>query len=172
MDHQVAPTAPVGSEASTPETPNSRKRGGQPQHPDRIKVSAAAVQRLAAWNVQLAERLRGIKLTRSDLVNFIILNHPEALTAVELNELQARHFDEVKFVLWAVEEKKAAQARGDDITIAEIMAQNRPGVMDAPRSRSRKSDSAKISENTEKKAQKQSHTIEKDTLISVENSAE
>ncbi len=95
------------------------------QHPDRIKISPEALSRLSLWNEEITGRLRGVKLTRSDLVNFLILNHEQALSSSELKELENRYFDEVKFAQWALEELKAARARGESLSLADILVQNR-----------------------------------------------
>lgn len=110
------------------------------QHPDRIKVSPEVLSRLSLWNEEITGRLRGVKLTRSDLVNFLILNHEQALSSSELKELENRYFDEVKFAQWALEELKAARARGESLSLADILAQNRtpPTLKSEPKGRKSK----------------------------------
>ncbi len=122
------------TDCNPPETRN--------QHPDRIKISPEALSRLSIWNDEATSRLRGVKLTRSDLVNFLILNHEQALSQAELKALENQFFDEVKFAQWAVDELKAAKGRGESIRLAEIIARNRSSLpAKAPRkARSRSSD--------------------------------
>ena len=154
MDNALTQPNASPAEKATPAAPEPRRKGRQPQYPDRIRITADAVKRLAAWNEQMGDRLRGVRLTRSDLVNFLILNHPDALSGGEMKDLQARYFDEVKLIQWALVELVAAKARGEDVTFDDIMAQYKPAETGAPRTRKRKSDDLKISENTEQNALK------------------
>ncbi len=160
MDHAVA-----GAPALEPD----KKRRGHTRHPDRIWINADALNRLTQWTTEVGGRLPGIKLTRSDLANFLVLSHAEALTAGELKELEARYFDPIKVGEWALEELKAAVARGEAVTIEDILATRRPAAASAPRVRKRKSDGPKTNGNTDKTALKQEHLTAKDTLNSVEN---
>lgn len=95
------------------------------QCPDRLRISAEALTRLNCFIEQVSERLRGVKVTRSELVNFLIMDRPEALSASELKGLESKYFDEVKFAQWAVEELKAAKVRGESSTLAEILAKHK-----------------------------------------------
>ena len=155
MDDAV--TSPATPVAAKP--PGARRRGAKAQYPDRIRISAEAVQRLASWAEQIGGRLRGVRITRSDLVNFILLGHAEALTAVEMKELRGRYFDEVKFVLWAVEEQKAAETRGEDITVAEIMERNRPESLGVQRAPKRGNMNRQETAKTPIKTHKNSHVL-------------
>jgi hypothetical protein len=98
---------------------------GRPQHPDRLTLSPEALERLNAWSAELEGRLRGVTLTRGQLVHWLICSHEAMLTTQEVRQLEEAHFDEVKFAEWALRELKAAQARGETISIAEIIGQNR-----------------------------------------------
>lgn len=97
-------------------------------HPDRVKINTDALARLNEWNKLIAQRIPGVKLSRSDLVNFLILNHAVDLSPVEIKELEVKHYDEVKFAQWAVEELKASRERGEVTSLAEILATYRPSV--------------------------------------------
>ncbi len=50
------------------------------------------------------------------------MSHTINLSESELNELEAKYFDEVKFAQWAVDELKAARARGDSVTLSELLS--------------------------------------------------
>ncbi len=104
------------------EKPKKSKRTDQNQYPDRVRIDPAGLDRLNQLNEQISGRLKGVKLTRSDLVNFLILSHSETFSASEIKELEAKYFDEVKFAQWALEELKAAKARGEDRTLASILS--------------------------------------------------
>ena len=171
MDNALMQPTASPAEKATATTPGPRSKNRQPQHPDRIRINADAVKRLAVWSEQMGDRLRGVRLTRSDLVNFLILSHPETLSVAEMKDVQTQYFDEVKLVQWALVELVAAKARGEDITFHDIMTQYKPAESSAPRTRKRKSDDLKNSTNTDTKAQKQSPSTSKESPISVDNSA-
>lgn len=168
MDHAVTPAAPTPPEAAQ-EAPKPRKRGTQ--HPDRVWLGADALNRLSTWVAEVSGRLQGVTVTRSDLANFIILSHPEALAASEMKEIEARYFDPIKHAQWARAELDAALARGEKVTLVDIVLNNRPTSTSVPRTRKPKSDSPKNSENPGKNAQKQSRSTQQESLISVDNSA-
>ena len=104
---------------------------------DRITVGAEALGRLNQFLDQTSRCLRGIKLTRNELVNFLILNHPDAFSGAELKELEYRYFDEVKFAQWALGELKSAKARGETITLADIISK-KATTSPTPRKKSEK----------------------------------
>lgn len=170
MDNAVTPVNVTPTEQATPDAPKPRRN--DPKYDDRIRITADAVKRLRVWSEQMSDRLRGVTLTRSDLVNFLILNHPEALSPLEIRGLQAQHYDEVKLVQWALEELVAAKARGDDVTFHDIMAQYKLVEVSAPRSRRRSSDNSKNIENSRKNTTKKSHSTEQDSPISVDKPTE
>lgn len=113
------------TEELAPEIKNTDAIETKNQHPDRIKISPEALTKLGKWNDEISRRLRGVKLTRSDLVNFLILNHEEQLSSRELGALEKEFFDEVKFAQWAVEELKSARSKGEQVTLAEIISTRR-----------------------------------------------
>ena len=92
------------------------------QYPDRIRITPEALQRLNQWITEISTRLRGVKLTRADLVNFMILCRDEALSQKELDGLERQFFDEIKFAQWAIEELKTARSRGETTTLSEIIS--------------------------------------------------
>ncbi len=123
MENEVMKTTDVEFESQSNDLPHSSETKNQ--HPDRIKISAEALSKLSKWNETISTLLRGVKLTRSDLVNFLIMNHDEQLSARELRSLEELFFDEVKFAQWAVEELKAAKLRGESVTLADVINRHR-----------------------------------------------
>src|SRR5690242_4727672 len=62
------------------------------------------------------------------LVNFLIMNRSDTLSAIDLSGIETQFFDELKFAQWAVEELKLAKARGDQTTLADIVSRKAPIV--------------------------------------------
>ncbi len=122
----------------------SSRRERSNRHPDRIKIGPEALSRLNQFSEQASECLRGVRLTRSDLVNFLILNRAENLSTEELKSLEEKYFDEVKFAQWAVEELKAAKIRGESISLATILSNNRTTIGKEAKIRSNRKIKSKI----------------------------
>jgi len=170
MDNAVMSGTATPVPETAKEAPRPRKRGTQ--HPDRVWIGADALNRLSGWIAEVNSKLQGVAITRSDLVNFIVLSHAEALSATELKEIEARYFDPIKHAQWARAELEAALARGEKVTLVDIVLNNRATAASVSRTRKPKAELSKNSENPEKNAQKQSHSSAQETLISVEKSTE
>ena len=133
-----------------------RKR---PQHPDRLTVSPEALERLNRWVADLEGRLRGITLTRNQLVQWLIMSHEADLSPHETKQVEEEFFDELKFAEWAVRELKAAQTRGERVSLAEIVSRSRTLKPEKPRVQSQRQRSKKNTESTALEAEKQSHPV-------------
>lgn len=103
-------------------TKRSGKKETTNRPSDRITIGPDALLRLNQFLEQSGKCLRGIKLSKNELVNFLILNHCDTLSSSELKELENKYFDEVKFAQWALSELKAAKARGEAVTFANIVS--------------------------------------------------
>ncbi|MBI2712602.1 MAG: hypothetical protein HYX41_07105 [Bdellovibrio sp.] len=110
------------------------------QFPDRLKIGSEALSKLNLLIEQANQRLRGMKLTRSDLVNFLILKRSETLSTQELKELETQYFDELKFAQWAIQELKAARSKGESITLGDILSgkSDRSGALNPSKRKSKK----------------------------------
>lgn len=108
----------------------SRKR--KQTHPDRISLSPASLAKLSLWIDQVHSQIRGVKLTRSQVVEWLIGSHEERLSANEIKKLEREHFDELKFAEWALRELKAARARGESISLSDLIASPKPTRPEKP----------------------------------------
>ena len=100
---------------------NEAKPKARVKHPDRVALTAEALTRLANWSGVAHERLKGSRITKSDLVNFLVLSHPPELTEGELERLKSQHFDEVRFAEWALRQMKEMKAQGKTVSLADII---------------------------------------------------
>lgn len=120
-------------------TPSEGSQGGakapvRAHRPERITLDVSAMERVTAWMDDLASLLKGSTVNRTELVNWLINHHDRELSAQEVRGLEQAFFDEVKFAEWAVTELKAAQARGESVTLSEIIAKHRPARVERSRS--------------------------------------
>lgn len=99
-----------------PTSPKVRVR-----HPDRVSLTPAALTRLSSWILEAEGRLKGSRLTKSDLVNFFVMSHSASLSERELEQLERDHFDEVRFAVWALRQIKEARAQGKELSLADVV---------------------------------------------------
>lgn len=100
---------------------NETKPKVRVKHPDRVSLSPEAVIRLNEWMDALETNARGIKISKNELVSFLILNHAVKLSESETLQLKDQYFDEVRFAEWAVQQLKAAKASGRHLTLSHVM---------------------------------------------------
>lgn len=91
------------------------------KHPDRVTLTPEALSRLANWVNDLEAHMKGSRVTKSDLANFLVLSHPVHLSEREIEQLKGQHFDEVRFAEWAVRQLKTAKAEGKNLSLSELM---------------------------------------------------
>ncbi len=112
---------------------NDQKPKLRTKYPDRVTLSSEALTRLGAWMHEVAGHLKGNRVTRNDLVNFLILSRPPHLSEQEISELAKRNFDQIRFTEWALQQLKEARAQGKEVSLAEIvngMVPTKPKVAD------------------------------------------
>ena len=59
---------------------NDQKPKVRTRHPDRVTLSPEALNRIATWMQKIREHLKGNRVSRNDLVNFLILSHSSDLS--------------------------------------------------------------------------------------------
>ena len=107
-------------------TQDSKKRV---KHPDRVTLTPEALIRLSDWATELEGHLKGSRVTKSDLVNFLVLSHAAQLSDRERDQLKSQHFDEVRFAEWAIRELKVARSQGKKLSLSEIMKNENQQVL-------------------------------------------
>lgn len=95
---------------------------------DRVNLDPVSITRLNEWTAQLSGNLVGMRVSRGDLVNFIIGCHAPALSVSELGQLRERYFDEVEFAAQALKELKKARGSGQKLSLQDIISSLKPPV--------------------------------------------
>lgn len=94
------------------------------KHIERVTIGDAFKDKLTRLKDQATEALRGISsITRSDIVNLLIDEHPDELSLAQIDKLKATHVDQVKYAFWIAQRLKAAHQSGEQMTIHELLAQ-------------------------------------------------
>lgn len=114
--------------------PTKTKRS---RHPDRITIDPEPLMKLDVWMKHLLSKHKGIQVTRRDLVNWLIKRHSEELSRSEEEDLKGMFYDEERFLRYAWEEIKAAKARGEKLSLQEILQRKEaPPIEKRPRKKS------------------------------------
>lgn len=94
---------------------------GSKKSPERVLVGDTESKRLDEWIEVVDKKFQGfIKVTKSDLVNFLILDHQEQLSRDELERIKRTNYDEGRFLTWAVSKWKESQKIGDHFKMTDI----------------------------------------------------
>lgn len=96
---------------------------------ERVTVAEALKDKLANLAAQATSALQGIaSVTKSDIVNLLIEDHPDELSDAQIGRLKSTHIDQVKYAFWIAQRLKTARDAGEAITIQELLAQSQPLV--------------------------------------------
>ncbi len=111
---------------------------------DRIVLRRTEQARLEAWLKKLNAQFEGmVRITKSDLANFLIRHHHEELSDLEISQLETDHYDEVRWLNWALAKIREAKRQGLVLTLDELMAKRlvNAGTKKTPQKRARKNSS-------------------------------
>ena len=94
---------------------------------DRIILKRRERDRLDAWLAQLNDRYDGlVKFSKSDLANFLIRQQDEKLSEIQLKQLGAELYDEMRWINRAIEKVRQAKRAGLPLSLEGLMAKRKP----------------------------------------------
>jgi hypothetical protein len=97
----------------------------KPKAVERISISETMKEKLKSLTNQANESLEGITvLTKSDVINYILKDHSGEFSNKELQDIRLIHFNELKFSQWMTTQLKTAQARGEAMSLKELINRN------------------------------------------------
>lgn len=88
----------------------------------RIVLKKETIARVNRWANQIGQQKKGIKIRVNDLVEYVLMSHPEELTETEMKEYQDRYTSDVDFAKWLVKELTAAEGRGEKLKLSDLIA--------------------------------------------------
>lgn len=89
---------------------------------ERLSLRKEEQEKLEAWVQELNLKFEGmIRLTKSDLANFLIRHHPVQLSEDEILHIETEHFDEVRWLNWAVNKVREAKKQGVPLTLQQLL---------------------------------------------------
>lgn len=99
-----------------------RERKKRQINPDRIVLDVETVARVRHIAQQIEDEFNGvIRLSNKEIVNFLIQERTDVLSAVELKIVKEKHFDEVRAAQWALKKLKSAKEAGQALTLHEVL---------------------------------------------------
>ena len=104
---------------------NPKKRQA---YPDRITLKGEALQRVDNWLTQIRNQSKGVKISRNDLVQWLIERRAPTLDTDEQKALSELFFDEVAFAAWMLKEVRERKKRQESTALSEILAMGKPGA--------------------------------------------
>jgi hypothetical protein len=93
----------------------------KPRHPDRVTLLPKHLEKMDGWIHQITTRQRGVRLTRNDIVAWLIDSQPVELSPKDEKALGEMHYDEERFLKEAIREIRARKARGESGSLAELL---------------------------------------------------
>jgi hypothetical protein len=88
---------------------------------DRITLEVASSKKIEGWLSQLQEGSRGLlRLTKADVVNFLIRHHPDELGRKEIQQIRQDHYDPVRHLLWITPKLRAAIQSCDAMAVQAL----------------------------------------------------
>ena len=104
---------------SSSATPKQKKDSVQG---DRVTLGKDESLRVEAWIKQIDEQTKGmVKLTRSELVNYLLMKMDAEFSNSEINQIRRDHYDEAKFAYWALMKIREAKRAGEKLTLEDLM---------------------------------------------------
>ena len=95
------------------------------RHVDRVSLKSEVLSRVEHWISQVEDRHKAVRITRNEPVNFLLLHHAPALSEEETRLLGEAHHDEVRFAAWALKSIREARARGETLTLNDLLERQR-----------------------------------------------
>ena len=90
--------------------------------PDRVTLSPAISQKLNAWIDQLNDKFKGlIEINKSDLANYFLEKQPDVLNRDQIEKIRIAHYDEVRFMSWALQKMKESKKNGETLSLKDLM---------------------------------------------------
>lgn len=96
---------------------------------ERVTINDQFKDKLAALTEQANAALQGIaNVTKSDLINLFLDEHPVELSLKQIERLKTTHIDQVKYAFWIASRLKAARDAGEIVTLNDLLKQIQPVV--------------------------------------------
>lgn len=98
-------------------------KGDKPVNPqDRVTLNPGMSQKINGWLDQLNDKFKGlIEINKSDLANYFLDKQPDVLNRDQIEKIKAAHYDEVRFMHWALQKMKESKKSGETLSLKDLM---------------------------------------------------
>ncbi len=93
---------------------------------DRVTIGTKEAAKLESWILQVNEFLNGYTtISKSEIVNFLITSHKDALSSREIKRLTHANYNPVKHMQWLTKQLKDALEANDTEQVSKIQIELR-----------------------------------------------
>ncbi len=88
---------------------------------ERVVLNTEVAAKLDRWIESITSSRQGVDLSRRDIVDWLVMSKGDNLSPHELKELADAHYDDVKFLQFAMRELKQAHAKGERVDLQDFL---------------------------------------------------
>ena len=89
---------------------------------DRLTLSKPVIQKSFLWEKQVNEEFKGmVVLKRNDIINLLLEELPEKLSASQLHKIKSEKLTDVQKAKWIYQQLKEAKNKGLDIDLESLV---------------------------------------------------
>ena len=104
-------------------TDDDNRQGKRSKATDRVVLTNPESDKVQKWMQMLNEHLDGaVRLTRSDLVNFIIREHSDDFSDLEIKKIESEFYSEIRWLNWATAKVRTANKEGIKLSLNDLIA--------------------------------------------------
>ena len=103
------------------ESVNAKPKANKGVTINRVVLSEEATTVLDSWIRQMEAYCPGIQLNRQDLVGWLVGNREKELSPSEQKAIKESLYDDIELATWALKELKAAKARNEKLSLADLL---------------------------------------------------
>ena len=92
---------------------------------ERVALRGEALDRVDAWLARAQDRFKGIRATRAEIVEFIVLSSPLQPDDQALNLIGDRYYDQHDMVRWISKEIMIAKRKGIQFSLDEALTRKK-----------------------------------------------
>lgn len=114
--------------------------------PDAVTLKVESLTKISGWLAQIEEKIPGVRVTRSELVNWMIDKQKDELKPRQVAQIKDQFFDDVAFAQWALKQVKEGKLAGQNIKLKDLVLKKRTQRIQKRERTAREKSKAEISE--------------------------
>lgn len=88
---------------------------------NRVVISEEAANKLDRWSEQMEAFCPGIGLKRQNLVDWLVTSKEQQLPTSDQKAIKEQFYDDIELAAWALQQLKAAKARNEKLSLADLL---------------------------------------------------